>query len=78
MNPAQIALIVQAIQAAIAAAPRVVSVIQSAKDFIGSLFSAGLIGKDVQDRIHNHVDAICNAAIAGTELPEWTVEADPS
>lgn len=78
MTPATIALIIQAIQAAIAAAPQVVSLVESSKAYISSLFSAGLIPADLQNRIHSHVDAISTAALAGTELPEWTVEADPA
>jgi hypothetical protein len=78
MNPATILLIIQGVQAAIAAAPQVVEVAQKGKDFITSLFTAGLISKDQQDKIHAHVDAVCAAALAGQELPEWTVEADPA
>ena len=78
MNSATLLLIIQAVQAAIAAAPQVADVAVKAKDFIASLFGAGLITKEQQDRIHAHVDAICAAALAGQELPEWTVEADPS
>jgi predicted RNA-binding protein associated with RNAse of E/G family len=77
MNPAMLLLIIQGVQAAIAAAPQVVDLVVKAKDFIASLFSAGLITKEQQDRIHAHVDAVCAAALAGQELPEWTVEPDP-
>lgn len=72
-----ILLIVQGIQAAVSAAPQVVAIAKSAKDFVTSLFSAGLISKEVQDAIHAHVDAICDAAIAGDTPPEFTVEPDP-
>lgn len=78
MDTAAVLLIVQAIQAAIAAAPQVVSLVESSKAYIDALFSAGLISEEVQNKIRSHVDAISAAALAGTELPEWTVEADPA
>ncbi len=77
MTPAAVALLIQGIQAAIAAAPQIADVALKAKQFIASLFGAGVISQGTQDKIHAHVDAICAAAIAGQELPEWTVEADP-
>jgi len=70
-------LILQGIKAAIAAAPGVVEVVVRAKEFIASLFSAGVISKEQQDRVHGHVDEICRAAIRGEEFPRWVVEADP-
>lgn len=72
-----LALILKGIKAAIAAAPKVFEVVVAAKEWIGALFSGGLITKEQQDRIHAEVDAICVAAIRGEELPHWTVEADP-
>ncbi len=78
MDPATILLIVQAIRMAIEAAPQVVEIAIKGKEFIASLFQGGLISQAQQDAIHAHVDAICKAALAGEELPEWTVEADPS
>jgi hypothetical protein len=79
MDPATLALIIAAIRAAIEAAPTVVDIVKKGKDFIASLFQAGLITKDTQDRVHAHVDAIQAAALSGGALPpQWTVEADPS
>jgi hypothetical protein len=41
MNPAMLLLIIQGVQAAVAAAPQVVDLAVKAKDFIASLFSGG-------------------------------------
>jgi hypothetical protein len=78
MTPATILLIVQGIQAAIQAAPTVEAIVSQAKQFISSLFTAGLIPKETQDAIHAYVDAVCAAALAGQEPPQWQVEADPA
>ena len=77
MTSAELLLIVQGIEAAIAAAPEIVDLIEKAKAFITSLSDAGLITKATQDALHAHVDARCAAAIAGTVPPEFTVEPDP-
>jgi hypothetical protein len=77
MGPGEILLLVQAIQAVIAAAPQIAELAVKTKDYIAALFGAGIITKEQQDKLHAHVDAVCAAAIAGTELPHWTVEADP-
>lgn len=78
MTPATLLLIVQGIQAAISAAPSVVDIAIRAKDFIASLFRAGLITKERQDAVHAHVDAYQAALLSGQEPPHWQVEADPS
>ena len=77
MNPATILLVVQGIQAAVAAAPQVAEIVTKAKDFIASLFGAGLITKAQQDAMAAHVDAVCEAALNGQEPPQWLVEPDP-
>jgi hypothetical protein len=77
MNPATILLIMQAISAAIAAAPKVVEVAKAAKDFITSLFTANLITKEQQDALHAFVDNQGQLALAGIPPIHWTVEADP-
>ncbi len=71
-----IALIIKGIQAIIAAAPTIKQVIVEAKQFITNLFSAGLISKETQDQMMAHVDATCEAALAGKLGPEWSVEPD--
>jgi len=77
LAPDVIALIVQGIQAAIKAAPAIEAVAVSARDWIASLFKAGLISAATQDRIFTHVNFVCDAALAGTEDPAWLVEPDP-
>ena len=77
MNPADLALIIQGIEAAIAAAPKVIAVAEKGKELITSLFQAGAISIEQQHATHSHVDAIMNAALAGETPPAWTVEADP-
>ena len=62
MTSAELLLIVQGIEAAIAAAPEIVDLIEKAKAFITSLSDAGLITKATQDALHAHVDARCAAA----------------
>lgn len=78
MDPESILLIIQAIQAAIAAAPQIEQVAIDAKNWVASLFSNSLISKETQDLIHAHVDAYQEALLNGTTPPEFTVEADPS
>jgi hypothetical protein len=70
-------LILQGFQAAITAAPEVAALVVKAKDYITTLFEAGLISKAVQDQCHAHVDAICEAVLAGRIPPELTIEPDP-
>lgn len=78
MDPVTIGLIMQGIEAAISAAPQVEALVVKAKDFIASLFGAGLITKATQDSLHARIDAVCAAALAGQVPPAWTVEADPA
>lgn len=77
MTPSDLALIIQGIQAALVAAPAVIAIAERGKDFIRSLFDAGLITIDQQNAVFAHVDAICDAALNSEELPHWTVEPDP-
>jgi hypothetical protein len=72
-----IGLIIQGIQAALAAAPQAIEVAEKGKEFIASLFRAGLITKEVQDAVHGHVDSIAALAAAGVGPAHWTVEDDP-
>ncbi len=78
LNPATILLIVQAIQAAIKAAPMVEEIVVKAKDWVTSLFSAGLISIETQHAIHSHIDALTASVNSGQVPPEFQVEADPS
>jgi len=78
LNPATIQLILQAIQAAIAAAPEVVALGEEAKKFITGLFSAGVITKQTQDACHLQVDAWMAQAAAGIIPDSWKVQPDPA
>lgn len=77
MTPAAIALLVQLIQAGIAAAPQIEATASQVKDLITGLASKGVITAATQDALHSHVDAVCAAALNGQAPPAWTVEADP-
>lgn len=70
--------IVSAIQLIIKAAPSVISAAAAIKDFITNLFGSGVIDKATQDALHAHVDAVATAMLTGRELPQWTVEPDPT
>lgn len=64
------------IQAAIAAAPKVVAIAKAGKAFIASL-TGTLITKEQQDSIHARIDEIAKAHANG-KLPDgWAVEPDP-
>ena len=77
MNPATILLIVQAFQAAIAAAPQAIEIVNQAKEFFVTLFSRGLITKEQQDRVHANIQAWFDCLNSGITPPEFTVEPDP-
>lgn len=76
LAPATLALIIQGVQAIIAAAPGIIAVAEKAKEFFANLFAAGLIDADTQNRINSNVDAWCEAALNGTLGPAWDVEPD--
>ncbi len=78
MNSAAILLILQAIEAAIAAAPKVIEIVVKAKEFITTLFTAGAISKEVQDAMHLSVDSKAALAQAGVVDPAWRVDPDPT
>jgi hypothetical protein len=73
LAPTTIALIVQAFQAAITEAPKVVELYKRFRDTIQTLFSKGLISKATQDAMMKHADALQ----AGGDPPSWAVEPDP-
>jgi hypothetical protein len=70
-------IVIQAIQAAIAAAPRVIEVVQKGKEFIASLTSAGVITAEQQNALDARVDTIAAAFANGQTPPAWSVEPDP-
>jgi hypothetical protein len=73
----EINLIIQAIQAAIVAAPQIEKAVASAKTWVTGLFESGAIDVNTQNKIHSHIDAVQAAVLAGTVPPAWQVEADP-
>ena len=76
--PPAVILIVQGIQAAIAAAPEIEDIIAKGKALITSLFSGGVITKAQQDLAHMQVDQIAAAWNASLPPVSWTVEPDPT
>jgi len=66
------------INSALAASPDVVRLAAKFKDFIDAMFSAGVISKDDQDKLHAAVDERCAARLRGELLPHWQVEPDPT
>ena len=52
-----VAAIIQAILAALSAAPQAIELATKAKDFFSGMFSAGLITADTQNALHARVDA---------------------
>lgn len=77
MSPATILLIIQFVQAGIAAAPEIEAEAVRAKQFFTELFGKGLISKAQQDAVHAHIDALEVAVKANAVPPEFVVEADP-
>jgi len=71
-------LILAGIQAAIAAAPAVLDIVNKGKALITSLFSAKAITKEQQDAMHLQLDAYAAMMAAGIVPPAWRVEPDPS
>jgi hypothetical protein len=76
MPPALIG-IVAGIEMAIKLAPGVISVVTKAKDFIASLFGAGVITAAQQNALFARVDELARQAEAGEDPSWWTVEPDP-
>lgn len=70
-------LILQAVQAALVAAPQVAEIVTQAKALITSLTTAALITKAQQDAAHKQVDAIAALVDAGIVPPGLQVEPDP-
>lgn len=75
---AALPLVIQGITAVISAAPQIEAAVESAKNYITSLFEQGLITVDQQNAVHAHVDAVAVAVASGTPLPEWVVAPDPT
>lgn len=73
----EIGTIIAAIEAAIAAAPKVIAAAAAARDFVAGLFGAGAIDKATQDALFNHIEGLAKAVLTGGPSPAWTVEKDP-
>lgn len=73
----EIALIIQAIQAAIVAAPKVAEIVKAGKDMIAALFIAGKISKAQQDALMLWADGVTAMANAGIVPPGWEVRPNP-
>lgn len=71
-------LIIQAIQAGLAAAPQAIEIIEKGKAMISALFTSGVITKEEQDIIDKQVDAIQALVDSGNIPAHWGVEPDPS
>lgn len=72
-----VAVIIQAILAALAAAPQFTDLFIKAKDFFAGMFAAGLITKEQQDALFARVDADLKLFSTGMVPTWWTVEPDP-
>lgn len=73
----EITAIIAIFQAAISAAPKVAELVVKAKEYIAALFGAGLITKEQQDRLFNHMQELQAAALTGNPPPHWAVEPNP-
>lgn len=78
MSASALLLLIQGIEAAIAAAPRVVELVAKAKDLVTALFTAKVITKDQQDALHARIDSQALMAAAGIIPAHWQVEPDPA
>lgn len=78
MTPADLLLLVQLIQVAIASAPKLFDAADKAVKLIEALFAAKLITKEQQDSVRAFVNAQAVAVLTGGPPPHWTVEPDPA
>lgn len=73
----ELTVIMAGIEAAMAAAPKVIAVAEAGKKLITELFAAGAISVDTQNQLHGRVDVVMNAYLNGEIPPELTIEPDP-
>ncbi len=66
--------VVNAVNAVLAAKPAVQSLVDSTKEWIGSLFSAGVITKEQQDTLFAWCDDHMNATLRGEVHPALVVD----
>lgn len=72
-----VGLILSAITAAISAAPQATQLVEDGKAFFGTLFDNGVISKELQDKLNEHIEAHADAVSNGRVPPGWEVEPDP-
>jgi hypothetical protein len=75
--PQIVLTIIELIRAAISAAPQVIEVVQGARATIDALFTGKIITVEQQDKLHQHVNDLLDAALTGETPPEFNVEPDP-
>jgi len=73
-----IAFIITCIQLCIKSAPDVAKFVKDAKAFVDSIFAAGLISQEQQEKVKAFADACQTAALANQPPPHWAVEDDPA
>jgi ribosome biogenesis protein Tsr3 len=71
-------IILQGIEALLAAMPGIVGIVDQAKSLVTSMFTAGKITKAQQDSLHAYIDARAALVAAGINPVWWTVEPDPT
>lgn len=72
-----ISVIVQAIIAAISAAPQIEELVVKTKEWVTALFTSKVITAEQQAALHQHVDSVAAMAKAGMWPSHWTIEPDP-
>lgn len=77
MTGAEVFALISALQAAIAAAPKAIQLVEDTKNYITSLFKAGLITKEQQDAAHAYADAQAALFSAGIIPDSLKVDPDP-
>ena len=77
MNPATVLIVLQLVQAIIAAAPSIVEGVKQAKLAIDALFSFGIIDDTIQNATKLYVDGLAAIAELGVPPPHWQVRPNP-
>lgn len=67
-------LIVAGINAALNAAPGVISLVNQTKDYITALFVAGVISAEQQNLLRAHCDDHMSATLRGEKPPELVID----
>jgi hypothetical protein len=75
--PSWILTAVSLVEMAVKAAPDAITIVNQARAFFGSLFSAGQISVEQQTAVSARLEAITQAVLRGEVPPAWQVEPDP-